>query len=89
MLLRNLLSCADAATCSRWDAAVGNMEDARVAFDALAKAVDDGLYLDEDAFNAVQPIHQYTTRIQVCAGSNPASATRCCPPYTGLFPSMR
>ena len=44
---------------------MGKVEDARVGFDALARAVEDAIYLDEDAFNQTAPIHQYTTKIQV------------------------
>ena len=50
---------------SKWEAAVGNLEDARVAFDVLARAVDDAVYLDEDAYSHVAPTAQYTKVIQV------------------------
>lgn len=49
----------------KWDAAVGNIEDARVAFDVIGRAVEDAVYLDEDAFNQVAPIAQFTKVIQV------------------------
>ncbi|KAK9814712.1 hypothetical protein WJX72_010296 [[Myrmecia] bisecta] len=48
----------------RWEAAVGNLEDARVALDTLARAVDDAVYLDEDAYNQVTPTMQFTRTIQ-------------------------
>lgn len=44
---------------SRWGAAVGNIEDARVALDTLARAIEDAVYLDEDAYNQVAPVMQY------------------------------
>ena len=49
----------------RWEAALGNVEDARVAFDVIARAVDDAVYLDEDAYKQVLPTMQFTVRIQV------------------------
>lgn len=48
----------------RWEAALGNIEDARVALDALSHAVDDAVYLDEDAYNQVQPKVAYLKTIQ-------------------------
>lgn len=51
---------------SRWEAAVGNLEDARVAFDVIARAVDDAVFLDEDAYKQIMPTMQYTVKIQVC-----------------------
>ena len=49
----------------RWEAAVGNLEDARVALDVVAKAIDDAVYLDEDAFQQVAPVAQYARQLQV------------------------
>jgi len=49
---------------ARWRGAVGNIEDARVALDTLARAIDDAVYLDEDAYNQVAPIMQYQKTIQ-------------------------
>ena len=49
---------------SRWGGAVGNIEDARVALDTLARAIEDAVYLDEDAYNQVAPIMQYQRTIQ-------------------------
>ena len=53
---------------SRWEAAVGNVEDARVGFDVIARAIDGAVYLDEDAYSQVAPTAQFTKVIQV---SNP------------------
>lgn len=50
---------------ARWTGAVGNIEDARVALDTLARAIDDAVYLDEDAYNQVAPVMQYQKTIQV------------------------
>lgn len=50
---------------SRWGSAVGNIEDARVALDTLARAIEDAVYLDEDAYNQVAPVMQYQRAIQV------------------------
>ena len=50
---------------SRWGGAVGNIEDARVALDTLARAIEDAVYLDEDAYNQVAPVMQYQRAIQV------------------------
>lgn len=49
----------------RWTGAIGNIEDARVALDTLAHAIDDAVYLDEDAYNQVAPVMQYQKTIQV------------------------
>ena len=49
----------------RWEAAVGNLEDARVAFDVIARAVEDAVYLDEDAYQQVLPTMQFTVKMQV------------------------
>lgn len=50
---------------SRWGEAVGNIEDARVALDTLARAIEDAVYLDEDAYNQVAPVMQYQRASQV------------------------
>ena len=50
---------------SRWGEAVGNIEDARVALDTLARAIEDAVYLDEDAYNQVAPVMQYQRTMQV------------------------
>ncbi len=56
----------------RWAVAMGNLEDARVALDTLSQAIEDAVYLDEDAYNQLIPTMQYTRLIQVCwlAGSD-------------------
>ena len=59
---------------SRWGAAVGNIEDARVALDTLARAIEDAVYLDEDAYNQVAPVMQYQRITQVPA--HPADFTK-------------
>lgn len=48
----------------RWDSALGNVEDARVALDTLSQAIEDAVYLDEDAYNQLLPAMQYTRVIQ-------------------------
>ncbi|CAL8463969.1 g3504 [Coccomyxa elongata] len=48
----------------RWQAAVGNIEDAKVALDVIARAIDDAVYLDEDAYNQMLPLQQYTRTIE-------------------------
>ena len=50
---------------SRWGEAVGNIEDARVALDTLARAIEDAVFLDEDAYNQVAPVMQYQRTMQV------------------------
>jgi len=49
---------------SRWDAALGNIEDARVAFDTLCRSIEDAVYLDEEAYKQVTPTMQFTKVIQ-------------------------
>lgn len=44
---------------------MGNLEDARVALDTLSQAIEDAVYLDEDAYNQLIPTMQYTRLIQV------------------------
>lgn len=45
---------------------MGNIEDAKVALDVIARAIDDAVYLDEDAYNQMLPLQQYTRTIEVC-----------------------
>lgn len=45
---------------------MGNLEDARVVLDTLAQAIEDAVYLDEDAYNQLLPTMQYTRVIHVC-----------------------
>jgi hypothetical protein len=44
---------------------VGHIEDAKVALDVIARAIDDAVYLDEDAYNQMLPIQHYTRTIEV------------------------
>ena len=44
---------------------MGNIEDARVGFDTLARSIEDAVYLDEEAYKQVTPIMQFTNVIQV------------------------
>ena len=44
---------------------MGNIEDAKVALDVIARAIDDAVYLDEDAYNQMIPLQQYTRTIEV------------------------
>ncbi len=44
---------------------MGNIEDAKVALDVIARAIDDAVYLDEDAYNQMLPLQQYTRTIEV------------------------
>lgn len=53
----------------RWQSAVGNIEDAKVALDVIARAIDDAVYLDEDAYNQMIPLQQYTRTIEVVTSS--------------------
>ncbi len=66
-LLENLQSLNGTPLLHRWQAAVGNIEDAKVALDVIARAIDDAVYLDEDAYNQMIPLQQYTRTIEVCA----------------------
>lgn len=50
---------------SRWGEAVGNIENARVALHTLARAIEDAVYLDEDAYTQVAPVMQYQRTMQV------------------------
>ena len=55
----------------RWSSAVGNIEDAKVAVDIMARAIEDAVYLDEDAYNQMIPMQQYTRTIEVSSPSSP------------------
>jgi hypothetical protein len=59
------------STLTRWDSALGNIEDAKVAFDILRRSIEDAVYLDEEAYKQVTPTMQFTKVIQV----NPPSPT--------------
>ena len=61
----------------RWGTAVGNLEDAKVSLATLAHAIEDAVYLDEDAFTQMQPVAQIQRTTQarrqrgsVCLPSN-------------------
>ena len=62
---------------SRWGEAVGNIEDARVALNTLARAIEDAVYLDEDAYNQVAPVMQYQRTMQVLCGFLRPSVSSC------------
>ena len=61
------LACAFVAegAYERWSSAVGHIEDAKVAVDIMARAIEDAVYLDEDAYNQMIPMQQYTRTIEV------------------------
>mmetsp|Transcript_21531 Transcript_21531/g.38359 ORF Transcript_21531/g.38359 Transcript_21531/m.38359 type:complete len:209 (-) Transcript_21531:114-740(-) len=48
----------------RWNTALGNVADAGVALQQLKHALDDAVYLDEDAYNGVASLSHYTRTIQ-------------------------
>lgn len=52
------------STLTRWDSALGNIEDAKVAFDILRRSIEDAVYLDEEAYKQVTPTMQFTKVIQ-------------------------
>lgn len=49
----------------RWDAASGNVSDAAVALKQLKNIIEDAVFLDEDAYNGVASLSQYTNTIHV------------------------
>ncbi len=49
----------------RWETSVGNVEEARVTFDVIARAIEDAVYLDEDAYREIAPTMQFTKVIRV------------------------
>jgi hypothetical protein len=53
------------APLSRWPAALGNIEDARVRAATLAAALDGALWLDDDALEAAAPAAATARTIQV------------------------
>jgi hypothetical protein len=63
---------------------VGNIEDAKVALDVIARAIDDAVYLDEDAYNQMIPLQQYTRTIEVLtsASLHPHPAANACKMHT-------
>mmetsp|Transcript_32731 Transcript_32731/g.92843 ORF Transcript_32731/g.92843 Transcript_32731/m.92843 type:complete len:230 (-) Transcript_32731:202-891(-) len=48
----------------RWEAALGNLADAGVALQQMKHAVDDAVYLDEDAYDGVASLSQYAKTIK-------------------------
>ena len=50
---------------ARWETSVGNIEEARVTFDVIARAIDDAVYLDEEAYREIAPTMQFTKVIRV------------------------
>ena len=48
----------------RWGIAIGNLEDAKVSLATLAHALEDAVYLDEDAFTQMQPVAQFQRTTQ-------------------------
>ena len=61
------VTCASVAegAYERWSSAVGHIEDTKVAVDIMARAIEDAVYLDEDAYNQMIPMQQYTRTIEV------------------------
>jgi hypothetical protein len=52
---------------ARWAGALGSIEDAKVALDVLARAIDDAVYLDEDAYAQMLPLQQLTRTVEARA----------------------
>jgi hypothetical protein len=50
---------------SDWQAAIGNMENAKLALDTLKSLVSDAVFLDEEAFTNANTLSLYQQRIQV------------------------
>lgn len=48
-----------------WGAAVGNIETAKLALDALRGLIADAVFLDEDAYTNAATLQQYQHRLQV------------------------
>ena len=48
----------------RCGTAIGNLEDAKVSLATLAHAIEDAVYLDEDAFTQMQPVAQFQRTTQ-------------------------
>lgn len=59
-----------------WGRAAGNLEDAKVAVEALKSLVNDAVFLDEDAYSGAVHISAYRTKLLVssalCMTSLPA-----------------
>lgn len=66
-----------------WASSQGNLEDARVAVDALKSLVHDAVFLDEDAYASAQHMSSYHSRLQVGGGVHgvhAAAQSLCCAP---------
>jgi hypothetical protein len=48
-----------------WGAAIGNVETAKMALDALHAAIADAVFLDEDAYTNAATLQRYHQRLQV------------------------
>ena len=48
-----------------WGRAAGNIEDAKIAVEALKTLVQDAVYLDEDAYSGALNASSYQSRLQV------------------------
>ena len=57
--------------------ALGCIEDAKVALDVLARAIDDAVYLDEDAYAQMLPLEKCTRTIEVPTLAPLLSGLRC------------
>ena len=57
---------------------MGNIEDAKVAVDIMARAIEDAVYLDEDAYNQMIPMQQYTRTIEVSFPCSPHAVPHAC-----------
>ena len=53
-----------AAGGADWQAAVGNMENAKLALDTLKTLIGDAVFLDEEAFTNANTLSLYQQRIQ-------------------------
>lgn len=53
------------ASTRDWGPAIGNLENTKVALDALRGLINDAVFLDEEAFTNVSTLQMYQQRIQV------------------------
>lgn len=56
---------SSSAGSTDWQAAVGNMENAKLALDTLKTLINDAVFLDEEAFTNSNTLQLYQQRIQV------------------------
>ena len=68
---------------SRWDEAVGNLEDARITFDRIASTLNDAIYLDEESYDQMTPVMRYTETIQVAKLCSPGQISNSDPAARG------